>query len=29
MEAQARWMRLVIAALVRLIMREGTQENKG
>lgn len=26
-EAQARWMRLVIAALVRLIMQEGTQEN--
>lgn len=29
MEAQSRWMRLVIASLVRLIMREGTQENKG
>lgn len=28
MEAQARWMRLVIASLVRLIMREGKQENK-
>lgn len=28
MEAQARWMRMVIASLVRLVMREGTQENK-
>lgn len=27
LEAQARWLRLVIASLIRLIAREGTQEN--
>jgi|SRR5579884_1581701 len=28
MESQSRWMRLVIASLLRLIMREGKQENR-